>query len=63
MQRNPKWRRDSVKAVFAGDGYLANWPTPQDAGTDRARPVTSVSWFAARAYCADAGKRLPTMDE
>jgi formylglycine-generating enzyme required for sulfatase activity len=25
--------------------------------------VTEVSWFAARAYCAAAGKRLPTTDE
>ena len=29
----------------------------------RRRPVTQVSWFAARAYCASLGKRLPTVDE
>src|SRR5690606_35888972 len=27
------------------------------------RPVTEVSWFAAKAYCESVGKRLPTMDE
>ena len=26
-------------------------------------PSTQVSWFAARAYCASLGKRLPTVDE
>src|SRR5690606_19891439 len=36
-----------------------------DAGSalDHRRPVTSVSWFAARAYCAAQGKRLPTIAE
>jgi len=65
VRSNPKWRRDSVKAVFAGEGYLADWPAALDAGTptDRARPATGVSWFAARAYCASTGKRLPTTDE
>ena len=32
-------------------------------GTDLARPATGVSWFAARAYCASLGKRLPTLHE
>ena len=26
-------------------------------------PVTNVSWFAANAYCAAQGKRLPTIDQ
>lgn len=32
-------------------------------GIDLRRPVTNVSWHAARAYCAAHGKRLPTRDE
>lgn len=62
---NPRWRRDRVARAFAGQGYLASWPAPAAVGTavDARRPVTEVSWFAARAYCASRGKRLPTTDE
>lgn len=65
VRKHPGWRRDSVRAVFADDRYLSDWPGPLDPGDTAARnrPVTSVSWFAARAYCAAAGKRLPTIDE
>ncbi|HEX6912111.1 MAG TPA: formylglycine-generating enzyme family protein, partial [Longimicrobium sp.] len=50
---------------YAGAGYLADWPSPLSAGAarDARRPATNVSWFAARAYCAWRGKRLPTTDE
>ncbi len=62
---NPRWRRDNIRPVFAERGYLAGWPGATDAGSGDAlrRPVTGVSWFAARAYCAAQGKRLPTVDE
>ncbi len=30
---------------------------------DADKPVTNVSWFAANAYCAAQGKRLPTIDQ
>jgi sulfatase modifying factor 1 len=61
----PRWRRGRVSRAFAGPGYLASWPAPLSAGAgdDLRRPVTEVSWFAARAYCASRGKRLPTTDE
>ena len=65
VRANPRWRRDGVSRAFAAPGYLADWPSAVDAGAGEAaaRPVTSVSWFAARAYCAWRGKRLPTTDE
>lgn len=66
VQRNPEWRRDRVKALFADrEHYLEQWPDALDPGSplDRRRPVTGVSWFAARAYCAAQGKRLPTIAE
>jgi formylglycine-generating enzyme required for sulfatase activity len=61
----PAWRRDRVGRAAAGPGYLAGWPSAASAGSARELrlPATAVSWFAARAYCAWRGKRLPTTDE
>ncbi len=65
VKANPEWRRDRVKPLFADARYLADWRSPLDAGAadDLRRPVVNVSWFAARAYCAAQGGRLPTVDE
>ena len=65
VERHQEWRRDRVRRVYAGADYLADWPAATDAGSPEARrhPATQVSWFAARAYCASLGKRLPTVDE
>ncbi len=64
---DPRWTRSAVKRVFADEGYLARWTGDDDRGAadpeDLRRPVTEVSWFAARAFCAAQGKRLPTLDE
>jgi formylglycine-generating enzyme required for sulfatase activity len=66
VQQHPAWRRDRVQSLFADRAhYLEQWPAPLDAGSarDLRRPVTGVSWFGARAYCAAQGKRLPTIAE
>ena len=65
VRANPRWARGAVPGQFAERSYLAEWPSATDAGNavDMRRPVTSVSWFAAKAYCAAQGKRLPTVDE
>lgn len=60
---HPRWRRDRVRPVFADPRYLAGWNSPAAPGDRLDSPVTEVSWFAARAYCAWEGKRLPTVDE
>lgn len=61
---NPQWRRGTIAGVFAEPGYLADWPSATAAGDDAAdRPVTDVSWFAAKAFCKARGGRLPTVDE
>jgi len=63
VEANPAWRRSRVPEVFAGAAYLASWREDLDPGLEgeaRARPVTEVTWFAARAYCAWRGARLPT---
>lgn len=65
VQARPEWRRGSVRRAFAGPAYLAEWPSPASAGppAELRLPATGVSWFAARAYCAWRGKRLPATDE
>jgi len=65
VSRQPEWQRGRVRPIFADSRYLADWPGALDAGDAGAlrRPVTQVSWFAARAYCASLGKRLPSVDE
>ena len=45
---NPQWRRDDLARGTA---------------VDRRRPMTDVSWFAARAYCEWRGARLPSLAE
>ncbi len=60
----PQWRRSQVKRLFADEGYLAHWADDLEPGTAHAeQPVTNLSWFAAKAYAAWRGKRLPTTAE
>jgi len=64
VRRNPQWRKSQVKPLFAEAAYLADWTndlTPGNRAPQEA--VTFVSWFAARAYCADRKRRLPTAAE
>lgn len=65
VRAQPRWQKGRVSRAFTEAGYLAGWPAPLAVGTaaDARRPVTEVSWFAARAFCAWRGKRLPTTDE
>lgn len=65
VRSRPAWGRDRVAEVFADSGYLTHWATPTSLGDGAtpAQPVTRVSWFAARAYCQAAGKRLPSENE
>ena len=66
VRTHPEWRRSAVAPEAAERGrYLADWRGDLDAGDAAAlrRPVADVSWFAARAYCAAQGKRLPTVAE
>ena len=65
VRKNPAWRRDRVKRLFADESYLAHWPAVDALGKALRpkAPVTHVSWFSARAYCAARGTRLPTERE
>lgn len=62
---HPEWRRSRIGRNLADTKYLSHWRDDLDPGGDAVldAPVTNVSWFAAKAYCAALGKRLPTQDE
>jgi len=64
VKANPAWRRSQAPSLFADEQYLAHWSDdltfPPGAGET---PVTNVSWFAARAYAAWIGRRLPSVAE
>jgi formylglycine-generating enzyme required for sulfatase activity len=65
VRRQPAWQRDKVPSVFADGGYLSHWSAAAALGANArpGQPVTRVSWFAAQAYCAGEGARLPTWYE
>lgn len=65
VTEHPEWRRSRISRSLADENYLSHWREDLDPGDDSvlAAPVTSVSWFAAKAYCTARGKRLPTQDE
>ena len=65
VRANPRWRRSQVKRLFADENYLRHWAGDLELGdsTTTNSPVTQVSWFAAKAFAAWQGKRLPTTAE
>ena len=64
VRENPKWQRSQVKRLFADERYLAHWSGDLELGSARPeQPVTNLSWFAAKAFAASRGKRLPTTAE
>lgn len=62
---HPEWQRGKAPATFADGSYLHRWSGPGEHGATLGadRPVTSVSWFAAQAFCESEGGRLPTWYE
>ncbi len=64
VRKNPEYAKSRIKPLFADSLYLNSWSADFRPPSDRiGDPVTEVSWFAAKAYCAEAGKRLPSTPE
>jgi formylglycine-generating enzyme required for sulfatase activity len=65
VRTHAEWRRDGVKRLFADADYLSHWESTLRLGAKASarQPVTRVSWFAAKAYCAARRARLPTERE
>ena len=65
VRAHPEWRRSRVSRLYADASYLRHWQGDLELGAQAPpqSPVVHVSWFAARAYAAAHGGRLPTVAE
>lgn len=60
----PNWQRGQIPSVMADASHQENWAGPLDFSPLLPdAPVTQISWFAASAFCASEGARLPTWAE
>jgi len=60
VRRTPAWQSGLAPALLAAPTYLSGWSGATDYAPLAAdAPVVRVGWFAAQAYCASEGGRLP----
>lgn len=62
---HPEWQKGHVARILGDESYLEAWENPLEPGPSAPpnAPVVHVSWFAAQAYCAARGARLPSEAE
>lgn len=67
LKTNPEFQKSKISPIFKDPQYLYNWSqdllSKKEIKKRKKLPVTYVSWFVARKYCASQGKRLPTIAE
>ncbi|PIS11971.1 MAG: hypothetical protein COT73_00950 [Bdellovibrio sp. CG10_big_fil_rev_8_21_14_0_10_47_8] len=64
IKASPEYSRSKIAPLFADSGYLTHWAGDTKFSKSESHfPVTHVSWFVARKFCAAQGKRLPTIAE
>ena len=67
ISSHPEWSPNQLNKLLTDSKYLNHWCLHNQirvpCWSDRNRPVTNVSWFAAMEYCGAKGGRLPTVLE
>ncbi|WP_026777433.1 formylglycine-generating enzyme family protein [Polaribacter sp. Hel_I_88] len=63
--KHKNWQKSKAIKLFVDASYLREWKsdTTLNANQKLNSPITNISWFAAKSYCENQGKRLPTVDE